>query len=185
MDTVEQENVVFETVLCAEMTEDSDTAQKLADMLNVAFMKLIIEDGKPFELHAKVGKDGVIVTPYYEDNVLFSLNVVGSITVKEAEGGYRITPTRGDCPVTVVRDEYGIVETTGNRCLGQFEVVVDSFKALRKFCVAFFKDCREESRKAESHPKGYSEKVALEDWGKGKMIKFVLKQEQKKAEQTA
>ena len=181
MDTVEQENVVFETVLYAEMTEDSDSAQKLADMLNVAFMKLIIEDGKPFELHAKVGKGGVIVTPYYEDNVLFSLNVVGSLTVNEVEGGgYRISPTRNDHPVTVVRDEFGLVETIGNRRLDSFELVVDSFKALRKFCVAFFKDCRVESAKAESHPKGYSDMVPMEDWGKGKMMKFIVKQQQKK-----
>lgn len=156
-------------------TDVIPAAQKLANKLNIAFHELIVDEGKHYELYARCLGDGVKVTPYYDDNLLLSLNITGSIYVEIIEGGFRVTPTRDDHPMTVIRDEVGVVLSVGSRRLGDFEITLENMKALRKFCVAFFKDCQYESKRAEQHPEGHSEMVPLEEWGKGKMQKVFVK----------
>ena len=157
-------------------------SQKLVNKLNIAFHELIVDEGKHYELYARRFGDGVKVTPYYDDNLLLSLNITGSIYVEMVEGGFRVTPTRDDHPMTVIRDEVGVVLSVGSRRLGDFEITVENMKALRKFCVAFFKDCLYESKRAEKHPEGHSEMVPLEEWGKGKMQKVFVKTQVKDGE---
>lgn len=153
----------------------SEMAQILTNHLNDTFHHLIVNEGKHYELQAKSYENGVKVTPYYEDNLLLSPNITGSIFIECQDGAYRVTATPDDHPMTVIRNPIGTIECVGNRHLDQFEVVLDSKKAVRKFCVAFFKDCLNESENAESHPEGYSDMVPLESWGKGRMYKILAK----------
>ena len=88
-------------------TDVIPAAQKLANKLNIAFHELIVDEGKHYELYARGFGDGVKVTPYYDDNLLLSLNITGSIYVEIVDGGFRVTPTRDDHPMTVIRDDVG------------------------------------------------------------------------------